>query len=158
MLQAWVDREVSRVQARLQQVLIVDADPIDVLSAYIDLQLAYFADSPTRALITVAAFGSPPQSVALHIKGFQSDVRGQLLTLQGRADACSTCCRVAVQDAQIRRRLPGTLRQPRRRPPTFTTTSQRAKPSIEQRPSPQPDTAWINKPARAEKEEPKLAA
>ncbi len=84
-LQAWVDREVSQVQARLQDVLDIDADPIEVLSAYIDVQLAYFADSPTRALITVAALGSPPESVARHIEVFQTDVRGLLVDLQTRA-------------------------------------------------------------------------
>ena len=84
-LQAWVDREVSQVQARLQDVLDTDADPIEVLSAYIDLQLAYFADSPTRALITVATLRSPPQSVARHIESFQADVRGLLMDLHGRA-------------------------------------------------------------------------
>ncbi len=80
-LEAWVEREVSQVQARLQDVLAADADPIEVLSAYIDLQLTYFADSPTRALITAAALGSPPQSVTRHIEGFQADVRGLLLDL-----------------------------------------------------------------------------
>jgi len=80
-LQAWVEREVLQVQARLQDVLATDADPIEVLSAYIDLQLAYFADSPTRALITVAALGSPPQTVARHIEVFQADVRELLLDL-----------------------------------------------------------------------------
>ena len=84
-LQAWVDREVSQVQARLQEVLDTDADPIEVLAAYIDVQLAYFAESPTRALITAAALGSPPQSVARHIERFQSDVRGLLEHLRGRA-------------------------------------------------------------------------
>ncbi len=83
-LQAWVDREVSQVQARLQDVLDTDADPIEVLSAYIDLQLAYFADSPTRALITVAALGSPPQIVARHIEVFQADVRGLLVDPRAR--------------------------------------------------------------------------
>ncbi len=83
-LQAWVDREVSQVQARLQEVLDTDADPVEMLAAYIDLQLAYFADSPTRALITGAALGSPPQSVARHIKVFQADVRRLLEDLQTR--------------------------------------------------------------------------
>ena len=84
-LQAWVDREVSRVQARLQDVLAVDADPIEVLAAYIDLQLSYFAESPTGALMTAAALGSPPQTVVRHIEKFQNDVRGLLLDLHGRA-------------------------------------------------------------------------
>lgn len=84
-LQAWVDREVSQVQARLQDVLDTDADPVEVLSAYIDLQLTYFADSPTRALITAATLGSPPQSVARHIEGFQTAVRGLLEDLQAEA-------------------------------------------------------------------------
>jgi AcrR family transcriptional regulator len=86
-LQAWVDCEVSQVQARLQPVLDAGAggDPIGVLAAYIDLQLAYFAESPTRALITPAALGSPPRSVARHIEKFQTDVRGLLLELHGRA-------------------------------------------------------------------------
>ena len=83
-LQAWVDREVSRVQAGLQDVLARDADPVEVLAAYIDLQLAYFAESPTGALITAAALGSPPQTVVRHIERFQSDVRGLLLDLHGR--------------------------------------------------------------------------
>jgi len=84
-LQAWVDREVSQVQARLQDLLHSDNDindSVQVLSDYIDLQLAYFADSPTRALITAAALGSPPQSVARHIEVFQADVRGLLEDLQ----------------------------------------------------------------------------
>lgn len=85
-LQAWVEREVLRVQAQLQEVLDTgaDADPIAVLSAYIDLQLDYFADSPTRALITVAALGSPPQAVARHIDVFEADVRGLLMNLHRR--------------------------------------------------------------------------
>ena len=84
-LQAWVDREVSQVQARLQDVLDTDADPVEVLSAYIDLQLTYFADSPTRALITAATLGSPPQSVARHIEGFRTAVRWLLEDLQAEA-------------------------------------------------------------------------
>jgi len=88
-LQAWVDREVSQVQAQLQDLLrngtAVDTDPVEVLSAYIDLQLAYFADSPTGALITAAALGSPPQSVARHIEVFQADVRGLLVDLRTQA-------------------------------------------------------------------------
>lgn len=80
-LEAWVDHEVSRVQDQLQHVLAGDGDPIDVLSAYIDVQLRYFADSPTRALITPAAIGSPPQSVARHIERFETDVRGLLEAL-----------------------------------------------------------------------------
>ncbi len=83
-LEAWVDREVAQVQAQLQDVLDTDADPVGVLSAYIDLQLAYFADSPTRALITTAALGSPPLSVVRHIERFQADVRGLLVDLQTR--------------------------------------------------------------------------
>ncbi|MBC8092979.1 MAG: hypothetical protein H7Y15_13770, partial [Pseudonocardia sp.] len=55
------------------------------LSAYIDLQLAYFADSPTRALITAATLGSPPQAVVRHIETFQADVRGLLEDLHRRA-------------------------------------------------------------------------
>jgi len=86
-LQAWVESEVSQVQARLQEVLDTGtgADPIQVLSAYIDLQLAYFANSPTRTLITAAALGSPPPYVARHIEVFQTDVRGLLVELQTRA-------------------------------------------------------------------------
>ena len=84
-LQAWVESEVSQVQARLRDVLATDADPVEVLSAYIDLQLAYFADSPTGALITAAALGSPPQSVARHIEVFQADVRGLLVDLRTQA-------------------------------------------------------------------------
>ncbi|WP_247827378.1 TetR/AcrR family transcriptional regulator [Arthrobacter antioxidans] len=80
-LEAWVEREVAQVQARLRDVLAADADPIEVLSAYVDLQLTYFADSPTRALITAAALGSPPRSVTRHIEGFQADVRELLLNL-----------------------------------------------------------------------------
>lgn len=83
-LQAWVDREVTQVQARLQDVLASQADPVDVLAAYIDLQLAYFAESPTRALITPAALGSPPQTVTRHIERFHSDVRTLLVDLRGR--------------------------------------------------------------------------
>lgn len=81
-LQAWVESEISHVQAHLRDVLDTDADPIEVLAAYIDLQLTYFAESPTRALITVAALGSPPQSVARHIEVFQSDIRRLLMDLQ----------------------------------------------------------------------------
>lgn len=85
-LEAWVDREVDEVQARLQDVLDRDADPVEVLSDYIDLQLTYFADSPTRALISAAALGSPPKSVAHHIERFETAVRGllQKLHLLGR--------------------------------------------------------------------------
>jgi len=46
------------------------------------LQLAYFADPPTRSLLTVAALGSPPQIIARHIEVFQADVRGLLLDLR----------------------------------------------------------------------------
>lgn len=84
-LQAWVESQVSQVQARLQDVLDTDADPIEVLSAYIDLQLAYFADSPTRTLITAAALGSPPPYVARHIERFHADVQGLLVDLHGGA-------------------------------------------------------------------------
>lgn len=85
-LDAWVDREISNVQGRLQEVLDQDADPIEVLSGYIELQLAYFADSPTRALITATALGSPPPSVAHHIDGFEAAVRRLLeeLDAEGR--------------------------------------------------------------------------
>lgn len=82
-LQAWVDQEVSEVRAQLQDVLGTDPDPVVVLSAYIDAQLAYFAESPTRALITAAALGSPPRSVAGHIERFQADVRSLLTDLRG---------------------------------------------------------------------------
>lgn len=82
-LQAWVDREVSEVRAQLQDVLGTDPDPVVVMSAYIDAQLAYFAESPTRALITAAALGSPPRSVAGHIERFQADVESLLTDLRG---------------------------------------------------------------------------
>ena len=84
-LDAWVDREISQVQVRLQVVLDRQADPIEVLSDYIDLQLTYFADSPTRALITATALGSPPQSVARHIERFEAAVRGLLEDLNAKA-------------------------------------------------------------------------
>lgn len=83
-LQAWVDTELLLVQARLQQVLAGAGDPVEVLSAYIELQLGYFASSPTGALITPAALGAPPRSVARHIEGFQADVRGLLVDLRGQ--------------------------------------------------------------------------
>ncbi|MGL5819147.1 MAG: TetR/AcrR family transcriptional regulator [Phycicoccus sp.] len=86
-LKAWVEREVLRVRARLQDVLdtVTDTDPVEVLAAYIDLQLSYFAESPTRALITTAALGSPPEYVAHHIEAFQADVRRLLVTLHERS-------------------------------------------------------------------------
>lgn len=82
-LQAWVDQELLQVQAQLQRVLAGDGDAVDVLSAYIDVQLAYFAGSPSRALITTAALGAPPQSVARHIEGFQADVKNLLKKMVG---------------------------------------------------------------------------
>ena len=84
-LDAWVEREVSHVRARLQDVLDTGSDPVEALSAYIDVQLVYFAESPTRALITAAALGSPPENVARHIQAFQTDVRGLLLALHERS-------------------------------------------------------------------------
>lgn len=80
-LDAWVDREINEVQGRLQGVLDRQADPIEVLSDYVDLQLTYFADSPTRALITAATLGSPPPSVAHHIQHFEAAVRSLLVDL-----------------------------------------------------------------------------
>ncbi|MDV8024623.1 TetR/AcrR family transcriptional regulator [Rhodococcus sp. IEGM 1330] len=90
-LEAWVEQEVVRVEAQLQDVLDQGAgsDPMTVLGDYIDLQLIYFVESPTRALLTTAALGSPPQSVTRHIERFRADVHGLLSVLgrQGRLRA-----------------------------------------------------------------------
>lgn len=87
-LEAWVEQEVVRVEAQLQDVLDQGAgsDPMTVLGEYIELQLTYFVESPTRALLTTAALGSPPQSVTKHIERFRADVNGLLSVLdtQGR--------------------------------------------------------------------------
>lgn len=83
-LEAWVHQEVSRVDSLLQGVLDAGAgaDPILVLGDYIDLQLNYFAESPTRALLTAAALGSPPEAVRTHIERFRRDVLGLLSALR----------------------------------------------------------------------------
>ncbi|MDZ7918102.1 MAG: TetR/AcrR family transcriptional regulator [Rhodococcus sp. (in: high G+C Gram-positive bacteria)] len=90
-LEAWVEQEVVRVEAQLQDVLDRGAgsDPMTVLGDYIDLQLIYFIESPTRALLTTAALGSPPPSVTGHIERFRADVHGLLsaLSRQGRLRA-----------------------------------------------------------------------
>lgn len=87
-LEAWVEQEVGRVEAQLQDVLEqgAGADPMTVLGDYIDLQLIYFVESPTRVLLTAAALGSPPQPVTRHIERFRADVHGLLSVLdkQGR--------------------------------------------------------------------------
>ncbi|MGV8871739.1 MAG: TetR/AcrR family transcriptional regulator [Rhodococcus sp. (in: high G+C Gram-positive bacteria)] len=85
-LDAWVEQEVAQVDARLREVLDAGAgsDPIEVLGDYIDLQLTYFVESPTRVLLTAAALGSPPPSVTEHIERFRTDVRGLLSILHGQ--------------------------------------------------------------------------
>nr|WP_314144828.1 TetR/AcrR family transcriptional regulator [uncultured Rhodococcus sp.] len=90
-LEAWVEQEVVRVEARLRDVLDRGAgsDPMTVLGDYIDLQVNYFVESPARALLTAAALGSPPQAVNGHIERFRADVHGLLSVLarQGRLRA-----------------------------------------------------------------------
>ncbi|MDI9893989.1 TetR/AcrR family transcriptional regulator [Rhodococcus sp. IEGM 1381] len=85
-LDAWVVQEVAKVDSRLQGVLDADAgsDPIALLENYIDLQLTYFVESPTRALLTAAALRSPPQSVTEHVERFRTDVRSLLQILHGQ--------------------------------------------------------------------------
>lgn len=82
-LDAWVEREVAAVEERLRGVLESGSrsDPLVVLGDYLDLQLTYFAESPTRALLTASSLGSPPQPVARHIERFRHDVHGLLSAL-----------------------------------------------------------------------------